>query len=82
MVFHCYWATVPVYIAAELFGAVFAALLMMPLYGFGPCLEEHQDDTEVSLGFCCFTIMPHYSVHLHAAKLKAWSVLWHHSRPA
>ena len=36
MVFHCYWDTVPVYVSAQLLGAFLAALLTMPLYGFGP----------------------------------------------
>ena len=34
--FHCYWSTVPVYIFAQLLGALIAALSTMPLYGFGP----------------------------------------------
>lgn len=36
LVFHCYWSTVPVYIFAQLLGALVAALATMPLYGFGP----------------------------------------------
>jgi Major intrinsic protein len=36
LVFHCYWSTVPVYIVAQLLGALVAALATMPLYGFGP----------------------------------------------
>ena len=46
MVFHCYWDTVPVYISAQLLGAVLAAALTMPLYGFGPWVvagRTHQD---------------------------------------
>ena len=40
MVFHCYWDTVPVYVSAQLLGAFLAALLTMPLYGFGPHLSS------------------------------------------
>ena len=36
MVFHCYWSTAFVYVFAEFFGAVIAAALALPLYGFGP----------------------------------------------
>ncbi|CAL5221141.1 g3278 [Coccomyxa viridis] len=35
MVFHCYWDTAFVYVFAEFFGAVTAAALVLPLYGFG-----------------------------------------------
>ncbi|CAK0782069.1 hypothetical protein CVIRNUC_005545 [Coccomyxa viridis] len=35
MVFHCYWNTAFVYVFAEFFGAVIAAALVLPLYGFG-----------------------------------------------
>eukprot|EP00884_Botryococcus_braunii_P020381 jgi/Botrbrau1/7026/Bobra.0165s0051.1 len=35
MVFHCYWNTAFVYVFAELFGAFVAAVLIIPLYGFG-----------------------------------------------
>ena len=53
MVFHCYWDTVPVYVSAQLLGAALAALLTMPLYGFG--LEvgaggQAAADAEVSAG--------------------------------
>ena len=51
MVFHCYWDTVPVYVTAELLGAFLAALLTMPLYGFGPHLSaggQPTPDAEVT----------------------------------
>ena len=51
MVFHCYWDTVPVYVTAELLGALLAALLTMPLYGFGPHVSggsQPMPDAEVS----------------------------------
>lgn len=35
MVFHCYWNTAFVYVFAQLFGAFIAAVLVIPLYGFG-----------------------------------------------
>jgi len=54
MVFHCYWDTVPVYVTAQLLGAFLAALLTMPLYGFGPesstCGGQAAADAEVC--FC------------------------------
>jgi glycerol uptake facilitator-like aquaporin len=45
MVFHCYWDTVPVYVTAELLGALLAALLTMPLYGFGPHVSAGSQPT-------------------------------------
>ena len=35
LVFNCYWDTVFVYIFAELFGGFLAAVIVLPLYGFG-----------------------------------------------
>ena len=52
LVFQCYWDTVPVYVTAELLGAFFAALLTMPLYGFGPHVSaggRPTADAEVTL---------------------------------
>ena len=35
IVFHCYWNTTFVYVFGELFGGLFAAVIVLPLYGFG-----------------------------------------------
>ena len=35
IVFHCYWDTAFVYVFGELFGGLLAAVLVLPLYGFG-----------------------------------------------
>lgn len=35
MVFDCYWNTAFVYVIGELFGGLVAAILVLPLYGFG-----------------------------------------------
>ena len=35
LVYDCYWATAFVYVFAELLGGILAALVFLPLYGFG-----------------------------------------------
>lgn len=35
IVFHCYWNTTFVYVFGELFGGLLAAIIVLPLYGFG-----------------------------------------------
>ena len=35
IVFHCYWNTAFIYVFGELFGGLIAAIIVLPLYGFG-----------------------------------------------
>ena len=35
IVFHCYWDTAFIYVFGELFGGLLAAIIVLPLYGFG-----------------------------------------------
>ena len=35
IVFHCYWNTTFIYVFGELFGGLLAAIIVLPLYGFG-----------------------------------------------
>lgn len=35
IVFHCYWNTAFIYVFGELFGGLIAAMVVLPLYGFG-----------------------------------------------
>lgn len=35
IVFHCYWNSAFVYVFGELFGGLLAAVIVLPLYGFG-----------------------------------------------